>query len=170
MSFYAVSRDSVYTLPSCGSWAQTEWRRLSHTGHTCTSCVHHAPPVCVRSVCPCAWRWRRTGRTWMSSHLDGKNRGDIRHPWRRNNFLFFLHKGREAAFVLLVKASSATAIFVSRRLCGSHFAAQSVCLALEIVLLYSASYFSRWRTWSSALTATEKGGEAETRKKNGANK
>lgn len=63
--------------------------------------------------------------------------------------------------------SSATAIFASRRLCGSHFAAQSVCLALEIVLLFSPSYFffSRWRTRASALMSTVKGGEEGTRKK-----
>lgn len=46
-----------------------EWQRPSRTGHTCTSYGRRAPPGCGRWACPFSWRCCRTGRTWMSSHL-----------------------------------------------------------------------------------------------------
>lgn len=58
-----------FPLPSCGSWGQKEWQRPSHIGRTCTSYGRRAPPGCGRWACPSSWRWRRTGHTWMSSHL-----------------------------------------------------------------------------------------------------
>ncbi len=60
---YFSAKRLILNSPSCGSWAQMAWRRPSHTGHTCTSCVRRVRPGCARWVCPCAWRWRHTGHT-----------------------------------------------------------------------------------------------------------
>lgn len=64
-----LSGSSSFHSPSCGSWGLKEWQRPSHTGRTCTSYGRRAPPGCGRWACPSSWRWRRIGRTWMSSHL-----------------------------------------------------------------------------------------------------